>query len=56
MWGGRIMDFVKDLTKFLFSKKTRMIFIPAIIFLFLISVLLSLSQGAAWAPFVYAVF
>ncbi|WP_425411571.1 DUF5989 family protein [Niveispirillum irakense] len=45
-----------EIFRFLFSKKTRIIFIPAIIVLLIASILLGASQGTAWAPFIYTVF
>ena len=50
------MQVLKDLVGFLFVKRSRLIFIPLLIFLILFVLVLAVSEGTAWAPLVYAVF
>ncbi|WP_420818909.1 DUF5989 family protein [Oleisolibacter albus] len=50
------MDTIFEIFRFLFSKKTRIIFIPAIVVLLIASFLIGISQGTAWAPFIYTIF
>ncbi|MFM2481886.1 DUF5989 family protein [Celerinatantimonas sp. YJH-8] len=45
-----------ELLSFLFSKKSRMILIPFLIVLLILSALFVFASGSSWAPFIYAIF
>ncbi|WP_390623629.1 DUF5989 family protein [Vibrio mangrovi] len=45
-----------ELLSFFFSKKSRIILIPFLVVLFVLSGLFVFSSGSSWAPFIYAVF
>ncbi|WP_021020849.1 DUF5989 family protein [Vibrio gazogenes] len=45
-----------ELLGFLFSKKSRIILLPFLLVLFLLSGLFVFSSGSSWAPFIYAIF
>jgi hypothetical protein len=50
------VDIFSEAIKFLFSRKSLMIFVPAAIVIIIVVLLLMVSQGAAWAPFMYPIF
>ncbi|MEF2070673.1 DUF5989 family protein [Consotaella aegiceratis] len=45
-----------ELSRFLMSKRSRMVMIPFVIVLVLLAGLFIIAESAAWAPFVYAIF
>ncbi len=50
-----MMDFIKEFFSFVVERKKYWI-IPLIIILLLLSVVITLSQGTALAPFIYSIF
>ena len=49
------MDFVRELWRFMWSRKKFWLF-PIVIMLVLLGTLLVLTQGSAIAPFIYTIF
>ncbi len=45
-----------ELWAFFFSKKSRIILIPFLIVLFLLSGLFLFASSSSWSPFIYAIF
>ncbi|WP_425314036.1 DUF5989 family protein [Shewanella dokdonensis] len=45
-----------ELMSFFFSKKSRMLLIPFLVVLLVLSVLFVFTGSSSWAPFIYAIF
>lgn len=50
------MDSLIHLVRFLFSPRVRLVMIPFVLVLLLFAVVLVVTQGTAWSPFLYAVY
>ena len=49
-------DILLELTAFFFSKKTRIVLIPFLVVLILLSGLFLFASSSSWSPFIYAIF